>query len=37
MYIRWIYSLLVASDYYATSEFMNEADFSENTDLNDIG
>ncbi|CDB93765.1 cRISPR-associated helicase cas3 [Megamonas funiformis CAG:377] len=36
IYIRWIYSLLVASDYYATSEFMNEADFSENTDLNDI-
>lgn len=36
IYIRWLYSLLVASDYYATSEFMNEADFSENTDLNDI-
>lgn len=36
IYIRWIYSLLVASDYYATSEFMNEADFSETADLNDI-
>lgn len=36
IYIRWLYSLLVASDYYATSEFMNEEDFSENTDLNDI-
>lgn len=36
IYISWLYSLLVASDYYATSEFMNEADFSENTDLNDI-
>lgn len=36
IYIRWLYSLLVASDYYVTSEFMNEADFSENTDLNDI-
>lgn len=36
IYIRWLYSLLVASDYYTTSEFMNEADFSENTDLNDI-
>ena len=37
IYIRWLYSLLVASDYYATSEFMNEADFSEVSDLDNIG
>lgn len=36
IYIRWLYSLLIASDYYATSEFMNESDFSETADLNDI-
>lgn len=36
MYIRWIYSLLVASDYYATSEFMNDTDFSEIADLDNI-
>lgn len=37
IYIRWIYSLLVASDYYATSEFMNDMDFSEVSDLDNIG
>ena len=37
MYIRWIYSLLVASDYYATSEFMNDMDFSKVSDLEYIG
>lgn len=37
MYIRWIYSLLVASDYYATSEFMNDMDFSKVSDLDNIG
>lgn len=37
IYIRWLYSLLVASDYYATSEFMNEANFSEVSDLDNIG
>lgn len=36
-YIRWLYSLLVASDYYATSEFMNDTDFSEVSDLDNIG
>ena len=36
IYIRLIYSLLVASDYYATSEFMNGADFSEVSDLDNI-
>lgn len=37
IYIRWLYSLLVASDYYATSEFMNDTDFSEVSDLDNIG
>lgn len=37
IYIRWLYSLLVASDYYATSEFMNDMDFSEVSDLDNIG
>ena len=36
MYIRWIYSLLVASDYYAHRNLMNDADFSEIADLNNI-
>ena len=29
--------MLVASDYYATSEFMNDMDFSEISDLDNIG
>lgn len=37
IYIRWLYSLLVASDYYATSEFMNDIDFSKVSDLDNIG
>lgn len=37
IYIRWIYSLLVASDYYATSEFMNDMDCSKVSDLDNIG
>ncbi|WP_270517777.1 CRISPR-associated helicase Cas3' [Megamonas funiformis] len=36
IYIRWLYSLLVASDYYATSEFMNGGSFNEVDDLNNI-
>lgn len=36
IYIRWLYSLLVASDYYATSEFMNDIDFSKVSDLDNI-
>lgn len=36
IYIRWLYSLLVASDYYATSEFMNNGSFNEVEDLNNI-
>lgn len=37
IYIRWLYSLLVASDYYATSEFMNDMDCSKVSDLDNIG